>query len=64
MRLVVDPDQCEANGVCVKVSPPLFKLDENDQLHILNKNPAGDLLADAQEAVRRCPKQALKLLPD
>ncbi len=64
MRLVVDFDQCEANGVCVKVSPELFKLDENDQLHILNKQPGPDQLADAQEAVRRCPKQALKLLPD
>jgi len=48
----------------VKVSSELFKLDENDQLHILNKNPGPDLLPDAQEAVRRCPKQALKLLPD
>jgi ferredoxin len=64
MRLVVDRDQCEANGVCVKVSPQLFKLDDNDHLHILRPEPGPDLLADAQEAVRRCPKQALKLVAE
>ena len=64
MKLIVDRDQCEANGVCVKVSSQLFKLDEDDHLHILDDHPRADVLPEAQEAVRRCPKQALKLLDE
>lgn len=64
MKIVVDRDRCEANAVCMKVAPELFKVDEEDVLHVLVKRPDGEQLAGAREAVRRCPKQALSLVED
>ena len=61
MRVVVDRDLCEANGVCAGLAPEVFDLDDEDYLHIL----APDVPADRDDAVRRavasCPKQALHL---
>ena len=60
MRVTVDRDLCEANGVCAGLAPEVFDLDEEDYLHIrLPEVPAG--LADAvRQAVASCPKQALQ----
>ena len=64
MKIVVDFDRCEANAICMKVAPELFKVDENDMLDVLNEHPTADQLPNAREAVRRCPKQALALVED
>ena len=34
MRVVVDRDLCEANGVCAGLAPDVFDLDDEDYLHI------------------------------
>ena len=60
-RLTVDPDECEANAVCVGIAPELFDLDDDEQLHILNDEPEGELLTRARDAVDSCPKRALFL---
>jgi ferredoxin len=61
MRVQVDPEACEANGVCAGLVPEVFDLDDDDNLHI----PAGDvpaeLLPRVRLAVRSCPKAALRL---
>jgi ferredoxin len=61
MRVTVDPDACEANGVCCGLAPGVFELDDEDDLHILVTDvPAAQ--ADAvRHAVRSCPKAALRL---
>lgn len=61
MKVSVDDDSCEANGVCAGLAPEIFALDDEDSLHILLEPvPAG--LADAVRlAVRSCPKAALRL---
>jgi ferredoxin len=61
MKIKVDYDLCEANAVCMKVAPEVFKVDDNDELHILDENPAEALRGKIEEAVRRCPRQALAL---
>lgn len=62
MRITVDHDICEANGLCEQISPELFHVREDDILHILQPRPTGDELeAKAREAFRRCPKAALRL---
>jgi ferredoxin len=62
MKVSVDFDQCEANGICVGYAPDVFELDDEDNLHVA----AGDVPADQLEAVRtavaQCPKAALKLV--
>jgi ferredoxin len=57
MKIKVDYDLCEANAVCMKVAPEVFKVDDNDELHILDEALRGKI----EEAVRRCPRQALAL---
>ena len=34
MRVTVDRDLCEANGVCAGLVPAVFFLDDDDELHI------------------------------
>ena len=34
MRIHVDYDLCEANGVCVKTAPEIFQIDDTDRLHL------------------------------
>jgi len=58
-RVVVDLDECEANGVCVGIAPEMFELDDDDVLHIHVEEPEGELAAKAREAVDSCPKRAL-----
>ncbi|MFY0580855.1 ferredoxin [Cystobacter fuscus] len=64
MKIVVDWDRCEANGVCVRAAPTSFSLDEKDQLHVLEETVTAERRAQVEQAVRECPKQALSLRED
>jgi ferredoxin len=59
VKIGVDWDQCEANGVCVGVAPDLFDLDDNDELHVFEGDVAADRVDDARAAIAQCPKAAL-----
>jgi ferredoxin len=61
LRLFVDPDECEANAVCVGIAPDMFELDDDDTLHVLVDRPTGDDIERARQAVDSCPKRALFL---
>lgn len=61
MRVVVDPDVCEANGVCEGLAPDVFELDDDDVLHIKLRNPPPELREAVLRAVDSCPKQALSI---
>jgi ferredoxin len=62
VRVAVDRDACEANGVCAGLVPEVFDLGDGDELAIL-ADPVPRELADAvAHAVRSCPKAALRLL--
>ncbi|WP_405179402.1 ferredoxin [Nocardia sp. NBC_01377] len=61
MKVTVDFDQCEANGICVGFAPDVFELDDDDQLHVRGGEVPENLLADVRDAVAQCPKAALKL---
>lgn len=63
MKVIVDPERCEANGVCVRRCPEVFRLEEDDTLTVLVHEIPEDLQADTQNAVRLCPRQALALQP-
>jgi ferredoxin len=63
VRIHVDRDRCEANQVCQRFAPEVFRVDERDQLHLLVAEVAdGELRAKVEQAVRRCPRQALALV--
>ncbi|MGV9680442.1 ferredoxin [Nocardia sp. NPDC003482] len=61
MKLSVDFDQCEANGICVGIAPDVFELDDEDQLHVGLTEVPDDRLDDVRTAVAQCPKAALRL---
>lgn len=61
MRIIVDWDLCESNAVCMDVVPEVFEVDDDDQLQVLQEHPPEGLRERVLEAVRLCPKQALRL---
>ncbi|UGT62637.1 ferredoxin [Nocardia asteroides] len=61
MKIVLDPDQCEANGICVGLAPGVFDLDDDDVLHLRAAEVPADDRAAIEEAVAQCPKAALRL---
>jgi len=69
MKVKVDFDLCEANAVCMDVAPEVFRVDDDDNLHLLVKGPSDDLSGEispdlqtkVKEAVRLCPRQALSI---
>lgn len=63
MRVIVDRSRCEANGVCVRFCPQVFRLNEDDTLTILVDEVPAELQGRVQGAVGGCPRQALSLRP-
>lgn len=64
MRIVVDFDLCEANAVCCKKAPEVFRLDAQDQLHLKIERPDESLRPKLEAAVLGCPKRALKIVEE
>lgn len=64
MRIVVDFDLCESNAICMGIAPDIFEVRDDDYLYVLNETPDESRRADVEEAVRRCPKQAISIAED
>lgn len=61
MRIVVNFDFCESNAVCMGIAPGVFEVRDDDLLHILDETPPEEMRPRVEEAVRRCPKQAISM---
>ena len=61
MRVVVDFDLCESNAVCMGIAPEVFEVRDDDFLYVLDETPDEALRPKVEEAVRRCPKQAISI---
>ena len=61
MKIVVDYDLCEANAVCMDTCPECFRVEEDDTLSLLMEEIPDRLVPAVEEAVRLCPRQALRL---
>ena len=64
MRVVVDYDLCESNAICMSVAPEVFEVRDDDNLYVLDERPPESMRRKLQEAVERCPKQAISLVDD
>ncbi len=62
--VVVDFDLCESNAICMQVAPEVFEVRDDDFLYILQEEPPEELRPRVEEAVRRCPKQAISIAED
>jgi ferredoxin len=58
LRVEVDMNLCQSNGLCAIAAPDVFELGDDD---VLRYEPAPDpsQLAAVEEAVRNCPVQAI-----
>ena len=63
-KIVVDYQLCEANAVCMKLAPEVFRVDDDDKLHLIVERPGEELLSKVEQAVRRCPRAALSLVDE
>jgi ferredoxin len=61
VRIVVDYDLCESNGICEGFAPEVFHVDDDDQLQLLQADPPDSLRDQVELAVQRCPRQALSI---
>ena len=61
MKIVVDFDKCDSNGICCGVAPDLFELDDQNFLVIKHEEPGEDQRASLEEAVRGCPTEAISI---
>ena len=59
MKVVVDYDLCESNAICMGIAPEVFEVRDDDNLYLLQEEPPEELRGKVEEAVRRCPKQAI-----
>lgn len=61
MKVSVDWQQCESNGFCAEVAPAVFALGDDDDLRVLLEEPDESQRPQVEQAVARCPRQALHL---
>lgn len=61
MKVVVDFDLCEANAICMDILPEVFRVDDDDMLHILIEEPGEAMRSKLEECVRLCPRQAISI---
>jgi ferredoxin len=60
-RVVVDFDLCESNAICMGIAPEVFEVRDDDFLYILDETPDEARRDKVEEALRRCPKQAISI---
>lgn len=61
MKIKVDFDLCESNGLCEAMAPEVFELDEDDFLQLKTDETTLANLANVKRAVAACPRAAISL---
>lgn len=61
MKISVDWNLCDGNGVCAVEAPTVFEIDDDDELHLLKEEIDESDRAAVEAAVRVCPKRALRI---
>lgn len=61
MKIEVDWDLCESNGVCMGIIPEVFQLGDDDMLTVLQPEVTPANESKVRDAVRQCPRQAISI---
>ena len=65
MKIIVDRQRCDGNGVCMGIAPEVFDVDDDLYLHVAENIPEDpELRARVRQSVTSCPILALKLAED
>ena len=59
MTLSVDPERCQGHGRCELTNADLFEINDEGIAFVLEPNPTGAAVADADRAIGNCPEQAI-----
>jgi ferredoxin len=59
VTLTVDPERCQGHGRCVLINPALFDMNDEGIAVVLDPEPTGAAVADAERAIGNCPEQAI-----
>lgn len=59
LKASIDWDKCEGNGVCARVAPEIFSVDEQGNSDVLMEEVPENLRAKAMLAMRGCPTNAV-----
>lgn len=62
MRVIVDPDLCEANGFCESLAPDIFEIGDSEVVQIADGPVPEGREIDVRAAVEQCPKAALRIV--
>lgn len=63
MRFEVDKSKCVGLGLCEAASPNHFEVGDDGKLIVVQDTVSESEMAEAQDAVRSCPTNALRLTP-
>lgn len=65
MKIIVDRQRCDGNGVCMGIAPEVFDVDDDLVLHVAENIPEDpELRARVRQSVTSCPMLALKLVEE
>ncbi|MEQ6900726.1 ferredoxin [Nocardioides sp. YIM 152588] len=64
MKIKVDFDLCESNGLCEAMAPDVFELDDDDLLQVHTDETTPENLDRVKQAVAACPRAAISLEGD
>lgn len=65
MKVIVDRQRCDGNGVCMGIAPEVFDVDDNLYLHVAEDIPDDpELRARVRQSITSCPILALKLVEE
>lgn len=62
MKVQVDFDLCESNGLCEAIAPETFQIDDDDYLQIVDASVTDANVAEVERAVAACPKAAISII--
>ncbi|WP_166137991.1 ferredoxin [Nocardioides ochotonae] len=61
MRIKVDFDLCESNGLCEAMAPEVFELDDDDFLQLKVEETTPENVDEVKRAAAACPRAAITL---
>src|SRR5581483_7947727 len=62
LKASIDWDKCEGNGVCARVAPEVFSVDDQGNSDVLMEEVPESLRAKAMLAMRQCPTGAVSVV--
>ena len=63
MKILVDKDRCIGTGICESIAADVFEVQDDGTMRLLADDIADTDRERMEQAVARCPTDALKIVP-